>query len=60
MNIRAILFSLMATTAVGAVLTDTVEKLRENASSIKTVGNVDVVSTEGTEEYGICHIPTIL
>ena len=64
MNIKALIFSsLLATTAVGAVLTDTVEKLRENALSIEQVGSVDVIKTaEGgtTEEYGICHIPTIL
>ena len=61
---KALIFSsLLATTAVGAVLTDTVEKLRENALSIEQVGSVDVIKTaEGgtTEEYGICHIPTIL
>ena len=63
MNIKALIFSsLLATTAVGAVLTDTVEKLRENALSIEQVGSVDVIkTTDGTtEEYGICHIPTIL
>ena len=67
MNIKALTFSssLLATTAGGAVLTDTVEKLRENALSIEHIGNVDVIKVENTtdgitEEYGICHIPTIL
>ena len=67
MNIKALTLSssLLATTAASAVLTDTVEKLRENALSIEHIGNVDVVKvgnmTDGmTEEYGICHIPTIL
>ena len=53
--------------AAEGILSDSVEKLRENAVSVKQVGNVDVVQVQQDEsggaastEYGLCHIPTIL
>lgn len=49
------------------ILSDSIEKLRESAISVKKVGNIDVVQVQkddsdgaGTTEYGLCHIPTIL
>ena len=60
-----LLLPLMATTVTAGLLSDTIEQLRENSSSIKKVGNVDVIQTTDDgehifSEYGICHIPTIL
>ena len=53
--------------AAEGILSDSIEKLRENAVSVKQVGNVDVVQVQqddsggaATTEYGLCHIPTIL
>ncbi len=53
--------------AAEGILSDSIEKLRENAVSVKQVGNVDVIQVQlddsggaATTEYGICHIPTIL
>lgn len=54
--------------AAEGILSDSIEQLRENAVSVKQVGNVDVIQVQlddsggaaTTDEYGICHIPTIL
>ena len=53
--------------AAEGILSDSIEQLRENAVSVKQVGNVDVIQVQqddsggaATTEYGICHIPTIL
>ena len=53
--------------AAEGILSDSIEKLRENAVSVKQVGNVDVIQVQlddsggaATTEYGLCHIPTIL
>lgn len=60
-----LLLPLLASTVAAGLLSDTIEQLRENSSSIKKVGNVDVIQTTDDSEhifseYGICHIPTIL
>ena len=60
------LLAALATTARAAIFTDKTEKLREAATAIETIGNVDVLTMpaddgEGsTEEIGVCHIPTFL
>jgi hypothetical protein len=66
--ILGVLFTICPKSAAAeGILSDSIEKLRENAVSVKQVGNVDVVQVQqddsggaATTEYGLCHIPTIL